>query len=175
MARPIYLALLNGLEPPWTDALRHGIARAFDSRVELVPLTLDFSALYAPERNQFHATLLLAHLLRHLPASDGKILGVTGVDLFIPVLTFVFGQAQLDGPGAVVSTHRLVDSFYGLPPDEGRTAARTLKEAVHELGHAHGLVHCPDYACVMHASTSVEEVDLKQERFCRACRAQLPG
>jgi archaemetzincin len=97
------------------------------------------------------------------------------VDLFIPVLTFVFGQAQLDGPGAVVSTYRLRSEFYGLPGDEGMLVERAIKECVHELGHSFGLVHCQDYGCVMHASSSVDEVDIKGADFCRRCGATLKG
>jgi len=87
----------------------------------------------------------------------------------------VFGQAQLAGPGAVVSTYRLRSEFYGLPSDEGALLERTIKECVHELGHAFGLVHCADFGCVMHASTSVEEVDLKPAGFCGRCAGALDG
>ena len=112
-------------------------------------------------------------LLKHRPGGRGRIVGLTELDLYIPVLTFVFGQAQLGGPGAVVSTMRLHPEFYGLPPDEGLLADRAVKEVVHELGHGFGLVHCPDYACVMASSAYVEGVDLKQEIYCRDCRLQM--
>ena len=101
------------------------------------------------------------------------MVGITRVDLFIPVLTFVFGQAQLQGRGSVVSTHRLRNEFYGLPADEDLLVDRTVKEVVHEAGHTLGLTHCPNFECVMHAATFVEEVDLKTERLCGACQALL--
>jgi len=40
---------------------------------------------------------VLEMLLRRCPEDAAKLLAVTERDLFIPVLTFVFGQAQLDG------------------------------------------------------------------------------
>ena len=46
---------------------------------------------------------------------------MTEGDLAIPTLTFVFGQAQLDGPVAVVSLARLRQEFYGLPGDDSVT------------------------------------------------------
>ncbi|MEJ2483909.1 MAG: archemetzincin, partial [Gemmatimonadota bacterium] len=103
----------------------------------------------------------------------GRIVGITAEDLFIPVLTFVFGQAQLGGPAAVVSGRRLHTDFYGLPSDDRLLVDRAVKEVVHELGHGFGLVPCPDRNCVMSSSTYVEDVDLKGEEYCAACHALL--
>jgi archaemetzincin len=86
------------------------------------------------------------------------------------VLTFVFGEAQLDGNCAVVSTARLKEEFYGLPGRQELLRERLLKEAVHELGHTFGLRHCADWRCVMTSSHAVERLDVKGAEFCRACR-----
>ena len=118
-------------------------------------------------RGQYDSRQLLSHLLQ-TPGS-GRVLGVTGVDLFAPVLTFVLGEAHLDGRCALVSTHRLREEHYGYAPNSRLLQQRLEKEALHELGHSHGLVHCPSWNCVMHASATVEDVDLKATRFCRSC------
>lgn len=173
MDRSIFLAYLNGYAPRWAGAVAEGVARALGRPVSRLDLALELAPFYAAERRQYHATLLLAALLRHLPHPQAKILGLTSVDLFIPVLTFVFGQSQLDGPAAVASTYRLHAEFYGLPADEDLLRERTVKEALHELGHAFGLVHCRDLRCVMRASTYVEEVDLKPASFCPACESVI--
>ncbi len=177
MGQEIHLAYADGPPPRWLDALASGVAEAFPNPVRAQPLTVDLAPSLVPSRRQHHATLLLAALLRQRPAgTDGaKLLGVVTVDLFIPVLTFVFGQAQLDGPSAVVSTYRLRSEFYGMPPDEGLLVERTIKESVHELGHTFGLVHCDYYGCVMHPSAAVDEVDLKGAAFCRRCASLLPS
>jgi archaemetzincin len=94
-----------------------------------------------------------------------RLLGITDVDLFIPVLTFVFGEAQLGGRAAIVSLARLAEAA-----DPARLAARLCKEAVHELGHTFGLVHCALPACVMSRSPGLNAVDLKTDRLCADCR-----
>jgi archaemetzincin len=127
-------------------------------------------------RGQFDSSEIL-HRMRGMARADARcLLGVTSLDLFIPILTFVFGEAELNGGCAIVSTHRLRQSFYGLPDDPVLERQRLLKEAVHELGHTFGLSHCEDYRCVMAPSHSVEWIDLKGAQFCRECslRARHP-
>lgn len=175
MAVPIHLAYLDGRTPDWSDALLSGVADTFPNPIRPIAIPVDLKPCFVPSRQQHHALLVLAALLRHRPDPTAKILGVVAVDLFIPVLTFVFGQAQLDGPGAVVSTYRLRSEYYGLPTDEGVLVERAIKECIHELGHAFGLVHCDLYDCVMHASTTVDEVDLKRSGFCGRCVSVLEG
>jgi archaemetzincin len=127
---------------------------------------------YNATRRQYHSTQLLAQL-REIGGGEAKILGVTDLDLFIPIFTFVFGEAQVGGCAALMSTHRLHQDFYGLPEDTRTLFARAEKEAVHELGHAHGLSHCRSFDCVMRFSNSVEQVDLKPGDFCQLCEARL--
>jgi archaemetzincin len=117
-------------------------------------------------RQQHHSTAILRWLRAHRPPDAMKVLGVTDVDLFIPVLTFVYGEAQLSGSCAVVSTARL-----GRLPDrtDGPLASRLVKECIHELGHTFGLVHCGSPSCVMSRSTNLAAVDGKQASFCRDC------
>jgi len=95
------------------------------------------------------------------------------MDLYVPVLTYVFGEAQLNGKAAVVSSYRLRDELYGLPKNPQRLKERLEKEAVHELGHTFGLIHCRNPNCVMYATTYAEEIDLKSRNFCRVCSALL--
>ena len=76
---------------------------------------------------------------------------MTDVDLMIPILEFVFGEAELGGLRRIVSTYRLRQEFYGLPPDPALSIERTIKEARHEWGHALGLRHCRRFDCVMRA------------------------
>lgn len=151
------------------DALGRQLAGRLTVEVGRRPPGFDPEAAYDTRRGQYDSRRLLGELLRCYP-TPGKVLGVTDVDLFIPVLTFVFGEAQLGGTVALVSTHRLDPVRYGLPADPALLQERLLKEAVHELGHTWNLRHCDDAACVMASSSVVEAIDLKSARYCRVCR-----
>ncbi len=133
---------------------------------------LNIERTYDATRRQHHSTKLLEEL-REIADDDSKILGVTDLDLFIPIFTFVFGEAQVGGCAALMSTHRLQQEFYGLPDDRRLLFARAEKEAVHELGHAFGLAHCRSLDCVMRFSNSVEQVDLRPCNFCQLCADRL--
>jgi archaemetzincin len=92
-----------------------------------------------------------------------RAIGVTRLDLFVPILTFVFGEAELGGRCAVVSLQRLDERFYGVPAREELLRERLVKEAVHELGHTFGLRHCEDWRCVMTPSHAVDRLDIKAQ------------
>jgi archaemetzincin len=108
-----------------------------------------------------------------VPADAARVLGITSRDIFLPGLSFVFGQAQLGGRAALLSLARLQQEFYGFPCDTLLLMTRACTEAVHELGHTFGLVHCRDPRCVMSLSTTVNEVDAKLQEFCGSCRILL--
>lgn len=122
-------------------------------------------------RAQYHSTQLLGALTGARPGE--LLLGIAAVDLYIPILTFVFGEAALGGDAAIVSYHRLRQEFYGLPPDSDLLRERLIKEALHETGHTLGLTHCEDYECVMAPSHAIEWLDLKSSAFCEACAATV--
>jgi archaemetzincin len=149
------------------------IGETFRSAVSRQALRFDPSLAFDSYRNQYNSTMFLSLLLNGFDESDGRIVGVTDYDLFVPVLTFVFGEAQLNGRVAVVSSFRLRPEYYGLRADRVLLESRTEKEAIHEVGHTFGLLHCIDPACVMHSSTYAEDIDLKGRSPCQRCLFQL--
>jgi len=167
--RLLQLIPIGDVDPTLLEHLRSRLVEQFRARCTIAdPLPTPAYALHA-ERGQYHSSDILTRMTPHV-GDAWRVLGVTSVDLYIPILTFVFGEAQMGGPCAVVSAHRLHDEFYGLPPNADMLKKRLLKEAVHELGHTLHLTHCRDYYCVMASSHSVEWIDLKEHQFCTNCQ-----
>jgi archaemetzincin len=137
--------------------------------VELPPVDFSFDAA----RRQYSSIAVLEMLAANCPKDAARLLAVTGRDLFIPVLTFVYGQAQLDGRVGVVSLARLRQEFYGLPHNREALLRRAEKEALHEAGHLFGLVHCAERTCAMSLSTGVRQIDFKNAAYCAPCSARL--
>ncbi len=174
--RPIHLIPVIGgpssrAGPPLEvlEQLAAALARTFRTPCQVRPELFDVSYAWDWGRQQCHSTAILQRLDRESDPG-ARILGVTAADLYVPVLTFVFGEAQLDGNCAAVSTARLHEEFYGLPARASLLHERLLKEAVHELGHTFGLRHCPNWRCVMTSSHGVERLDVKSAEFCQTCR-----
>jgi len=152
--------------------LRQALADKFRVPTEVLAPALDPAFAVHAERQQFHSSEILAAMQRHLNRDTWRLLGITERDLYIPILTFVFGEAQMGGSSAVVSYHRLTQEFYGLPRDLDLLANRLLIEAVHELGHTLHLTHCHEYRCAMAPSHAVEYIDIKDSGFCDDCLAR---
>lgn len=165
----VHLLPVGNIHQSLLENLRSDLARSLRVECEIHPLRLDPSPCYHAERQQFHSSELLQRMHQVVRARDWRLLAITDVDLYIPILKYVFGEAQMGGPCAIVSTFRLRQEFYGLEPDGGLLHERLLKESVHELGHTLDLRHCEDYRCAMASSHAVEWIDLRESHWCEAC------
>jgi len=152
------------------DTVRRAIQSAFGVTVRVDRQPDRPAHAFDPRRGQHSSTEILKWLVGRSRAG-ARTLAITDVDLFIPVLTFVYGEAQLGGAAAVVSTARLA-----IPtepdPDGVLFDSRVIKESVHELGHSFGLIHCDSRACVMARSVNLIEVDAKHSSLCADCEAR---
>jgi len=167
----LYVVATDEVEREALAAIAARIEAEFGRPVRRMEMgSLDFA--YNVERRQYGSIPVLEELLKRCPPDAWKVLAVTERDLYIPVLTFVFGQAQLGGRAGVLSLARLRQEFYGLPADSAVFRDRLHKEALHETGHLLGLVHCAERECVMSLATNVRQIDLKMDGFCAACRAR---
>lgn len=168
----ILIAPIGDFDRDILGAVKTMIPRAFQlpCRIESLIDTVDFA--WNADREQFHSTAILEKLSQYVPEDILKVVALTHEDLFIPILTHVYGEAQLGGASCIVSTYRLSS---GISPSGQQDLffERIVKEAAHELGHTFDLKHCKDDQCLMHYCRSIGDVDGKMDRFCRYCQVML--
>jgi len=153
------------------EELKDRVGDSFHCPVEIKVGFSDLARAYDPERKQYFSSKLLASLGKS--EGEERVVGIVGVDLYVPRLNFVFGEADIVSGTAIVSLCRLRQEYYGMAPDEALFLERATKEIVHELGHTFGLGHCPNNKCVMHFSNSLADTDVKEVHFCNKCRPKI--
>lgn len=158
-------------EPLILQQMGENISKVFNYSVEIRQLLDNIEFAFSKKRNQYNSTIILDKLSGLLVSDYSKVIAICDKDLFIPVLTYVFGEAQLNGKSCIISTYRLRDST--APTGTSIFAERLIKEAVHELGHTFNIRHCPDKSCVMHYCRSLQDVDNKNIWMCNYCSVFL--
>ena len=171
----IYFAPVKFSNTQLLKNLLNILSKIFSSPLNILELKLELENFFSKERGQYFSTGILAEAMNHTNSISGKIILLTEIDIFVPVLTFIFGEAQLNGKHSIVSVCRLHEEFYSDQSNDNLLLERAAKEILHELGHNFGLRHCPDWNCVMHSSPGIEEVDIKGRLYCRNCGVQVEG
>ena len=172
----IGILAVGEVAPEVLDGLQQGLVKTFpDTACTVIKNVLPVSKLaFDKKRNQYSSSVILNEVKVY--ASKSKrfhmVLGVVDVDLFVPELNYVFGEAYTPGRAALISLWRLKPQFYGENAGSTVFMLRALKESIHELGHNLGLQHCPRSLCVMHFSNSIFDTDKKQSLLCDQCYLQ---
>ncbi len=168
----IIVSPIGEIDPELCELIGEETRRSFGFPTRMLPLLEGVDFAYDVERRQYHSTKILEKLAEAAPPEAIKIIGIATVDLFIPILTHVYGEAQLGGKACIISTYRLREN-----PHPGKPRAsleeRAAKEVIHELGHTFKLKHCPEHTCIMHYCRSISDVDRKTSGFCRHCRVMM--
>lgn len=135
-------------------------------------VALPDEAFMAP-RGQYNAMALLKFLAENHGDSSLKVIGITAMDITNPILTYVFGEAYMDGTAAVMSYARLATTPAGDPIPWQHFLERVVKVAVHEIGHTFNLAHCHRGRCVMRSSHNLLQLDEKLNYLCDYCEVFL--
>ena len=171
----ITLVSYGRFEKYFLERLVNDVRAVFGKPVSMEIFRHDIAACFDPARKQYDANRLL-QLVHSEYVTDGvKTMGLFRVDLFIPILTFIFGQAQYKGNAGVASLFRLRNEQYGMQGNDQLLYERFRKVVIHELGHTFGLIHCHVPVCVMRPGTYVEDIDQKKHLFCNKCNEELKG
>lgn len=171
--KQIVLITFGQFEPGLLSDIASDINQEFHLPVTILEKKIDFADFYSPVRRQYDGNKLLKMIEEMDCQGSLKKIGLFRIDLYIPILTYIFGQAIYKGNSGVVSLYRLRNEQYGLVSDHELLAIRFRKVIIHELGHAFGLKHCLVPNCVMRSSTYVEDIDQKQKHFCVNCQNEL--
>jgi archaemetzincin len=168
----ILISPVGELDIELIEAVAEKIKQVFGFSTETNPILQDLSFALDDNRHQYHSTAILDRLAANIPPHAVRVLAIAQVDLFIPILTHVYGEAQLGGAACVVSTFRLNEGRSGLNISP-KYIDRIVKETIHELGHTFNLRHCPEHTCIMHYCRNEEDVDRKSDQLCRYCIIML--
>lgn len=171
---PYYILItpIGEFEKPLVNAVSDTIQACFGMPTQTQALLNDLGFAKDHDRSQYHSTAILKALEAAAPPEAVKVAALCRVDLFIPILTYVYGEAQLDGKACIVSTHRLDEDTDASVKNE-LFIERVTKEIVHELGHTFNLRHCQDHTCLMHYCRNEKDVDRKSNQLCRYCTVLL--
>jgi archaemetzincin len=134
----IIISPINNIDVCNYQLLGQEIHLTFGFQTEIKSLLQDVNFAYDLSRDQYHSTAILEKLAS-IPKAI-KIVAITNVDLFIPILTHVYGEAQLAGKACIVSTFRLQEGL-SITTMEKEFENRVVKEVLHELGHTFNLRH----------------------------------
>jgi len=163
----------GNFEKEFLGSIAESITRVYHLPVSFRESHIDLSEFYDPMRRQYNGNKLMNELDSLSSQNLIKHIGLFRVDLFNPILTYIFGQAALNGNIGVASLYRLRNEQYGMKKDENLLLERFQKVIIHELGHMFGLVHCHVPPCVMRSSTYVEDIDQKEPHLCSKCRKEI--
>ena len=162
---------LGDVPPLIGKVIADNIYAFFDLQAEILTcLPLPPEAL-DKSRMQFDAGQILQVLEKEAFCGYDKIIGVLSADLFVPIFTYVLGEARQAGRCALVSIFRLDEKVPSGSNGAARLLERCAKVALHELGHLFDLTHCGDPYCLMHISSDALDLDQRRISLCRYCRS----
>ncbi|MCA9549452.1 MAG: archaemetzincin family Zn-dependent metalloprotease [Myxococcales bacterium] len=128
---------------------------------------------YNPTRGQYHSAAILKRVEALYDDAWDCAIGITDVDLFVPEVPFIFGEADRSTRSAIISLTRLRPEAGPTDNRSEHLLKRLISESIHQLGLIRGLAHCPNNRCVMFYAATNQEIDKRGATMCANCRKRL--
>jgi archaemetzincin len=103
----IFIVSIGSVDPDILRNIANALEKAFHCKVELGKKMLIPQDSYNSKRRQYHSTIILQKIQAVKPKSFDRMLGITDVDIYVPELNFVFGEADILSGVTVISLTRL--------------------------------------------------------------------
>ncbi len=173
LSAPVMLVPIGKLNEGPIERIRPAIEEIYRRPTALHgPLPVPKYA-FNPTRGQYHSSSILKRVESLYEHAWDCAIGFTDVDLFVPEVPFIFGEADRSTRAAIISLNRLSPES---GPSESRhdlMMKRLVSEAIHQVGLIRGLAHCPNNRCVMFYAATTQEIDKRGSSMCANCRKRL--
>ncbi|MEL7372136.1 MAG: hypothetical protein AAFN74_24635 [Myxococcota bacterium] len=170
---PIVLVPVGKVDVVALERVRPALEEMYRRPTLLVKAMPGPKYAYNPSRTQYHSAAILKRVELLRKSEWDSAIGFVDVDLFVPEVPFIFGEADRSTRAAIISLTRLRPES---GPSESRrelTHKRLVSEVVHQVGLIRGLAHCPNNRCVMFYAATVQEIDKRGSTMCANCRKRL--
>jgi archaemetzincin len=169
----LILLFLSEIDVSLVGLLKQHLEQTFNRLIDTRYKIGNLEYAYEADRKQYKSPKILSRLQRVKRGPRDKIMGVVDVDLYSPGYDFVYGEAKISSGVATLSIYRLRPKSHSGHSGLKVFRQRVIREALHEVGHLHGMDHCNKPKCVMRACTCLAEVDKAGNEFCSECKEHL--
>lgn len=170
---PIVLIPVGQVDDYIFEKVRPALEESFRRPTSLLkPLPVPKYA-FNPSRAQYHSAAILKRVEGLRATEWDAAIGIVDVDLFVPEVPFIFGEADRSTRSAIISLTRLRPESGSPESRRELLGKRLVAECVHQIGLIRGLAQCPNNRCVMFYSATVQDTDKKGASFCANCRKRL--
>lgn len=170
---PIMLLPVGPLDVATLEVIRAPIEDIYGRRTQIGGSLPVPKYAYNPTREQYHSSAILKRVeTARVPEWDAAV-GITEVDLFVPEVPFIFGEADRSTRSALISLRRLRAEAGAPEMRRDILSRRFVSEVIHQIGLIRGLAHCPNNRCVMYFAAAVSDIDKRGSSLCANCRKRL--
>lgn len=170
---PIVLVPVGRVEDGIIDKIQPALEETFRRPTQLHSALPVPKYAYNPTRSQFHSAAILKRVETLRSQEWDAAIGIVDVDLFVPEVPFIFGEADRSTRSAIISLTRLRPEAGAVEARRELLLKRLVCESIHQIGLIRGLAQCPNNRCVMFYSATVQDTDKKGQSFCANCRKRL--